>query len=186
LALRLLLTVPGHFLIMRGRLLERIAAFEAGKSAVGYANTDFPEELFQDHFPSFPVTPGILLVEMCAQLAGRLVEVSGANLHQTLVFPVLTMICDAKFRQFVPPRSRLLIKTQLEHIRRESAICKASVSSNNCLHANMRLMFAFDPDGLQDDRPRAELENFERSEFLRLGLQGFPPGPVTVAAHACS
>jgi 3-hydroxyacyl-[acyl-carrier-protein] dehydratase len=171
---------------MRWRLLDRITAFEAGRSAAAYANTDFPEELFQDHFPSFPVTPGILLVEMCAQLAGRLVEVTGANLHQTLVFPVLTMICDAKFRQFVPPHSRLSIETHLEHMRRESAICKASVSTSGMLHASMRLMFAFDPDGLQDDRPRAELESFERSEFLRLGLQGFPPEPVTVATHVSS
>jgi 3-hydroxyacyl-[acyl-carrier-protein] dehydratase len=170
---------------MRWRLLEKITAFVPGQMAEGYAMTDFPDELFQDHFPSFPVTPGILLVEMCAQLAGRLVEVTGAQMHSALVFPVLTMISEAKFRQFVPPHSRLFISTGLEQIRHESAICKASVFHNDMRQASMRLMFAFDPEGRADSRSRSDLERFERSEFLRLGLAGFPPEPVTVAASAC-
>lgn len=169
------------FLTMRWRLLERITAFTPGKSAEGYATTNFPDELFQDHFPSFPVTPGILLVEISAQLAGRLVEVTGAQMHSNLVFPVLTMISEAKFRQFVPPHSRLHIAAQLDQIRHESAICSATVTYNGVRHASMRLMFAFDPDGNRDSRQTAELERFERAEFLRLGLVGFPPDPVLVA-----
>jgi len=171
---------------MRWRLLERITAFNPGKSAEGYATTDFPDDLFQDHFPSFPVTPGILLVEISAQLAGRLVEVTGARMHSRLVFPVLTMISEAKFRQFVPPHSRLHIAVQLDQIRRESAICSAVVTYNGARHASMRLMFVFDPDGHRDGCQTAELERFERSEFVRLGLVGFPPEAVMVAEPVSS
>lgn len=169
---------------MRWLLLKQITALVPHKNATGLASTDFPDELFQDHFPTHPVTPGVLLIEMCAQLAGRLVEISAGANHGHMVFPVMTMVMEAKFRRFVPPRVTLELRAELESLRHESAICKAEVWWDNARQTSMRLMFVFDPNGGANQRNLETLLAFERGEFLRLGLRGFPPGPVEVAGAA--
>ncbi len=164
---------------MRWRFLEKITEL-SGRRATAVACTDFPDELFSDHFPSFPVTPGVLLIEMCAQLAGRLVEIRCSQAAGFLVLPVLTIVRDAKFRGFVSPATRLRVSAELEHTRPESALCSAEVESQGQRFATMRLLFAFDPKGEIHHGSRAALETYERQEFLRLGLSGFPPETVIV------
>ena len=46
-----------------------------------------------------------------------------------------------------------------------------------------KLLFAFHPEGSAGPEDRRAIEQYERAEFLRLGLQGFPPGPVTVVTQ---
>jgi 3-hydroxyacyl-[acyl-carrier-protein] dehydratase len=164
---------------MRWRFLKKITEL-SDRRAVAAASTDFPDEIFSDHFPSFPVTPGVLLIEMCAQLAGRLVEIRCSQRAGVLILPVLTIVRDAKFRGFVPPGTSLQISAELEHARPESALCAAEVESQDQRYASIRLIFAFDPTGELQNGSRAAIEAYERQEFLRLGLRGFPPGTVSV------
>lgn len=166
---------------MRWRLLKTITELVPGEHAAGISVTDFPDELFADHFPGFPITPGVLLIESCAQLAGRLVEVSASQSRQRLILPFLTLVTEAKLRRFVPPRQTLHLRTSIESLREDSALCYASVHNGEERVATMRLLFAFHPDGEAGPEDRQAIEQFERAEFLRLGLRGFPPGPVTVA-----
>lgn len=164
------------------RLLERITGL-SDKSIEAIARTDFPATLFADHFPGFPTTPGVLLLEMCAQLAGRLVEIRCSQSAGRLLLPVLTIVRDAKFHSFVPPGHELRLTAEFEHTRPESALCACKVFSGEKRVALTRLMFAFDLNGESRGLDRDLVETFERSEFKRLGLAGFPPGPVS--ADAC-
>jgi hypothetical protein len=66
----------------------------------------------------------------------------------------------------------------LEALREESAICAGTIRHGSERVATMSLMFAFEPDGGLDGPERAAIEKFERAEFLRLGLDGFPPDNV--------
>ena len=76
---------------------------------------------------AFPVVPGVLLIEMCAQLAGRLVEISASQDRQRLILPFLTVVSEAKLRRFVGPGQTLHLETTLEALREESALCRAVV-----------------------------------------------------------
>ena len=165
---------------MHWRLLDQIVSMTPGKSAAAIARTRFPEQLFADHFPGTPVTPGVLLIEMCAQLAGRLVGITSSQRAQRLRLPFLAMVMEAKLRRFVGPDEKLLIETELEELEESSAICRARVSRGDERVSTLRLMFGFLPEDEVATHDQALIESFERSEFLRLGLIGFPPGDVVV------
>lgn len=53
-------------------LLDRVVELEEGKRILAYKNITYNEEVFQGHFPHFPVFPGVMLVEAMAQACGVL------------------------------------------------------------------------------------------------------------------
>lgn len=53
-------------------LIDRVVEIELGERILAYKNISANEEVFQGHFPNFPVFPGVLIVEAMAQAAGIL------------------------------------------------------------------------------------------------------------------
>jgi 3-hydroxyacyl-[acyl-carrier-protein] dehydratase len=83
-------------------LVDRIIDMDRDESAIGIKNVSVNEPFFQGHFPSFPVMPGVLLIEGMAQTAGALcVHSIGENYEPALVF--FMGIDGAKFRKPVMP-----------------------------------------------------------------------------------
>ena len=159
---------------MRWLLVESIDEVVPGERIAGTARADFPDELFGDHFPGFPVTPGVLLVEMAAQLCGKLIEATVWEEHRVWVFPILSIIQETKFRAFVPPHSELALEAKLSELGGEYAICEAVVKVGERRHANMRLLFVFDPGGDPASGDREFLEAYERNEFVRMNSPWSP------------
>lgn len=53
-------------------LIDRVVELVEGERIVAYKNITYNEEVFQGHFPHFPVFPGVMLVEAMAQACGVL------------------------------------------------------------------------------------------------------------------
>ncbi|MEX2217466.1 MAG: hypothetical protein WD749_01795 [Phycisphaerales bacterium] len=70
------------------------------------------EEYLQDHFPTFPVLPGVLMLEAMVQAARRLAEAHPA--HDPAGPPlVLGRVRALKYGRFVKPGSTLRVEVSL-------------------------------------------------------------------------
>ena len=89
--------------------IDRVLEVEAGARVLAEKLVTAQEAFFQGHFPSNPVMPGVLMVEMLAQAAGFLDE------GEPLGGPVfLAQILDARFKAPVKPGDRLLAEVSLD------------------------------------------------------------------------
>ena len=105
---------------MRFFLLDKIKELIPGEKATGVKCWSLDNEIFQDHFPGIPTTPGVMLTESMAQLAGILIEYSYYKDygHDYDVYPVLSIIRKAKFRRFVSPGDQCIIEAELLSVDR--------------------------------------------------------------------
>lgn len=100
---RLLRLLPHRYPFL---LVDRIYDMDRDESAVGLKNVTVNEPFFQGHFPSFPVMPGVLIIEGLAQTAGALcVHSLGESYRPQLVY--FMGIDKAKFRRPVVPGDQL-------------------------------------------------------------------------------
>lgn len=68
--------------------------------------------VYQGHYPGNPLTPGVLLCEMVFQAAAVMVRELAAG-EELPGVPMVTRIQNVKFRNVVPPGSRVEIRASL-------------------------------------------------------------------------
>jgi 3-hydroxyacyl-[acyl-carrier-protein] dehydratase len=100
-------------------LVDRILEI-TGDSIVGIKNVTFNEPQFAGHFPSFPVMPGVMIIEAMAQTAGILVTHVAPHTRGKLMF--LASVEEAKFRKPVVPGDQLRIEMKM--IRLKATVAK--------------------------------------------------------------
>lgn len=158
---------------MRWTFLDRIDVLTPGSTARGRKGCASSEDYFADHFPGFPVVPGVIQIEALAQLSGKLIEVSVFDRERRWVWPILSMVRKAKFRRFVRPGDTLVLHSELRASRDESAVCVVRGEVDGQRTAEAELVFVFDPEGLDTDEAQKRLELLERAN-LKLLWAGYP------------
>jgi 3-hydroxymyristoyl/3-hydroxydecanoyl-(acyl carrier protein) dehydratase len=94
---------------LRFLFIDRIISFEQGKSAVGIKSVTMSEDFLADHFPSFPIMPGVLQVEAISQLASWLVYAT----KDYSVKGITTEIDKVKFKDPVKPGDQMTIEVNI-------------------------------------------------------------------------
>lgn len=153
---------------MRWRFLDSIDELVLDRSAVGQICFPPDTAFFADHFPGFPVVPGVILLEALAQLSGKLIGYSVRHRRGDWPFPILSMAQAVKFRRFVRPDERVRLETRLDALRDESASVTVKALVGGRAVATAEQVFVFNAVKLDNDAEAARLEALERAELARL------------------
>lgn len=108
---------------MRFALIDRIETLEAGKSITAVKNLSMAEEYLGDHFPGFPVMPGVLMLEAMVQASAWLMRYTEEFRFSTIL---LKEAKAAKFNSFVAPGQTLTVTAAVHQRQDDQWVFKAS------------------------------------------------------------
>ena len=95
---------------MRFQLIDRIDAHEPGKFLRGCKFLAMGEEYLADHFPRFPVMPGVLMLQALAEAGAWLWRTTSGYQHTVIV---LREAKNVKYGTFMQPGRRLDVAVDL-------------------------------------------------------------------------
>jgi 3-hydroxyacyl-[acyl-carrier-protein] dehydratase len=147
---------------MRFILIDEIVDMIPGRRVHGVKTLEPDEDVFRDHFPGFPVVPGVLLTEMMAQTAGKCLDAQDAARGKSM----LVRIQKASFRRWVRPGERVHIHADVIASTPEFATAQCHVGVDGEEAARAELMFAF--------VPRSQFASDYRDEVLERFLERNP------------
>jgi len=115
---------------------------------VGLKNLTVAEEYLQDHFPRFPVMPGVLMLETMAQAARLLVADRAPNVNL-----VIQKARNIKYGNMVRPGQNLTVEVELTGSDDQGFdfVAKGTVDGNVAVTGKIRLV----PLDLTDPLPPA-------------------------------
>lgn len=110
---------------MKFILIDKITELTSGKSLQAVKSVSLAEEYLADHFPDFPVLPGVMMIEALTQAAAMLVHATNDFSHSMVI---LAEVKNAKYKSFVKPGNSLLINVTAKSIERDSSTFSAEGS----------------------------------------------------------
>ena len=122
-------------------MVDRVLEVKKGKYCKALKNTTGNEELFQGHFPSQAIFPGVIIIEALAQTAGIVINsLKDDTSSSEIVF--FAGIDKAKFRIPVVPGDQIVLETFLINQRRNFWVFdgKANVDQKLVAQAEIKLM----------------------------------------------
>lgn len=110
---------------MKFVLIDRISELDAGKRIVAHKAVSLSEEYLADHFPAFPVLPGVFLLEAMTQASAWLARTA-------LDFdPSVIVLKDARnvlYKSFVAPGQVLTVVSECKEMAVGESVYQATGS----------------------------------------------------------
>lgn len=95
---------------MRFCLLDRIVELVPGEKITAVKRLRPDEDYLEDHFPRFPVMPGVLMLEAMYQASAWLVRQSEGFAHSVVI---LKEARNIKYADFVTPGKELVVTAEI-------------------------------------------------------------------------
>lgn len=147
---------------MRFTLIDRIEALESGQSIRAVKNLSLAEEYLQDHFPGFPVMPGVLMVEALVQTGAWLMRETEDFRYSVVLLQEARAI---RFNNFVAPGRSLHVECSVQKQDERTYTLKGSgtVDGNSAVSAKLILQ----QFNLSDKNPELRASDERRIEKMR-------------------
>lgn len=153
--------------LMRYCQLDEITELVPGEKLVGTRTLRADEEYLRDHFPRFPVMPGVMMLEALVQAAVWLVR-TGDDFATPLV--TLHEARSVKFGDFLAPSETLQITAQHVKTTDEFVTVKAHASKGERNTVSARLILkkstTGDPDRIGTDEFLRQATKYQYSELF--------------------
>jgi 3-hydroxyacyl-[acyl-carrier-protein] dehydratase len=121
---------------MRFSLIDRITGLEAGTSVAAVKNVTLAEEYLADHFPGFPVMPGVLMLEALVQAGAWLMRFTEDFQYSTVL---LRQARAVRFNSFVTPGRSLAVVASVHERSPDEWTLKASGSVDGTSAVSARI-----------------------------------------------
>jgi len=163
---------------MKFYLVDRILELDPPRRIVAVKSLSLAEEYLADHFPAYPVLPGVMMLEALVQSAAWLVRAS-TDFQKTVI--LLRESQNVRYGAFVRPGGQLVMKVEALGIAADSSRFKAvgECEGQQAVQAKLTLEHLNIAD---KDPGRADLDDglraFWRERFRLVG------GPQALAARA--
>src|SRR3954451_21198461 len=95
---------------MRLNLVDRLLEVEPGKRIRMAKNLTLAEEYLADHFPTFPVMPGVLMLQTLVESAAWLLRVTDDYRHSVIA---LREVKNVKYGTFMEPGKSLVVSVEM-------------------------------------------------------------------------
>lgn len=158
---------------MRFYLLDKINELVPEVKATGVKCVSLSDDIFNEHFPLYPIFPGTLIIEGLAQLSGILLSHSLIEGGYPYKLTALTLVKDFKFRASIHPGDRLIYTSQIKYFYpQEYAALQVKAERDGKLCAKGELLFGFldFPDSAIEIEIRKNLETILRDYKLNSKL----------------
>lgn len=96
---------------MRFQLIDQILAWNPGRSLQAVKHLTLAEDYLADHFPGFPVMPGVLMLETLVEAAAWLVRLT-EDFRPTVV--TLREVKGAKYGTFMDPGHSMVVHVEVQ------------------------------------------------------------------------
>src|SRR5580698_3900823 len=95
---------------MRFHLIDRVEEILPGRHLRGFKNLTMGEEYLADHFPGFPVMPGVLMLQALVEAGAWLLRLSEDYKYSVIV---LREARGVKYGSFMEPGKQMRISVEL-------------------------------------------------------------------------
>jgi 3-hydroxyacyl-[acyl-carrier-protein] dehydratase len=147
---------------MRFWLLDTIRRYVPDHELTATKNVALTEEYLADHFPEFPVLPGVFMLEAATQAGAWLLRLSEDFAHSIIS---LKEAKNVKYADFVPPGEALEITVSI--IKRDERFATMRVEGRIRDRSTLSGRIVLERYNLADRNPEQRLIDQQLKEYFR-------------------
>jgi 3-hydroxyacyl-[acyl-carrier-protein] dehydratase len=147
---------------MRFWLLDTIRSFEPDSRLTAVKNVALTEEYLADHFPEFPVLPGVFMLEAATQAGAWLLRLSENFAHSIIC---LREARNVKYADFVPPGETLEVTVSM--IKKDQRLATMKVEGQVGQRSTLSGRLVLERYNLAELRPEQQHVDEQLTQYFR-------------------
>jgi 3-hydroxyacyl-[acyl-carrier-protein] dehydratase len=162
---------------MRFWLLDSIRSFESDRQLTAVKNVALTEEYLADHFPEFPVLPGVFMLEAATQAGAWLLRLSENFAHSIIC---LKEARNIKYADFVPPGETLEVTVSM--IKKDERLATVKVEGHTANRPTLSGRLVLERYNLAERNPEQQLLDQQLTQYFRRVQKLLLPAGLAVSA----